>query len=136
MPLRQNHKATKRLLFRVLLLCALSVISFLAFTPLQIPAISSLNDKVSHLVAFLCLALLTDFAWSEHLWRAEKYLSLLGYGLFIEVVQAFLPFREFSLWDLVADSLGLMLYGFLLPYLLRINLFRDLRSLEKKELRN
>ncbi|MEJ2424376.1 MAG: VanZ family protein [Candidatus Thiodiazotropha sp.] len=128
MPISQNRKSIKRLLFRVLLLCALSAIGFLAFTPLQIPGVSSLNDKVSHLAAFLCLGLLTDFAWSEHRWRAEKYLSLLGYGLFIEVVQAFLPFRQFSLWDLVADSLGLMLYGFLLPYLLRINLFRDIRD--------
>ena len=39
-----------------------------------------------------------------------KWVSLLAYGLFIETVQRFLPYREFSGWDLVADGIGIWLY--------------------------
>ena len=41
-------------------------------------------------------------------WR--KWISLWAYGLFIETVQYFLPYREFSGWDLVADGIGIWLY--------------------------
>ncbi|MET0050882.1 MAG: VanZ family protein [Candidatus Thiodiazotropha sp.] len=126
---QQGHPVTrKRLLYRLLLLCALLVISYLAFTPIQIPVAASLNDKVSHIAAFLCLAQLSDFAWPERSWYLNKFLPLLLYGLFIECVQSFLPYREFSLWDLLADAFGLMLYAWVLPYLLRHELFRRVRD--------
>jgi VanZ family protein len=35
---------------------------------------------------------------------------LLGYGLLIELIQRELPYREFSLFDLAADALGILLY--------------------------
>ncbi|MET0066752.1 MAG: VanZ family protein [Candidatus Thiodiazotropha sp.] len=117
----------KRLLFRLLLLCALLAISYLAFTPVQYPVAASLNDKISHLAAFLCLALLVDFSWTERGWTIQKFLPLLCYGLFIETVQAFLPYREFSIWDLLADAVGLIIYGLSLPYLLRQPLFQIAR---------
>ncbi|MEJ2611179.1 MAG: VanZ family protein [Candidatus Thiodiazotropha sp.] len=111
--------ASSTLLFRIALGVALVVISYLAFTPLDIPIISNLNDKVSHIAAFFCLALLADFSWPEMPWNLPKALSLITYGFFIEVVQAFLPFREFSLWDMAADTLGLLGYALILPLLLR-----------------
>ena len=36
-------------------------------------------------------------------------LALLAYGLFIELVQALLPWRDFSLWDWGADGVGIAL---------------------------
>jgi VanZ family protein len=123
----RNPVTRKRLLYRLLLLCALMMISYLAFTPIQFPVVASLNDKVSHIAAFLCLALLTDLAWPKGGWNLYKYLPLLCYGLLIESVQAYLPYREFSLWDLLADAFGLALYAWALPYLLRFHPFRKLR---------
>ncbi|ODB91558.1 hypothetical protein A3195_09210 [Candidatus Thiodiazotropha endoloripes] len=107
---------------------SLVAICFLAFTPLQLPAVSSLNDKFSHILAFLYLALLCDFSWPEADWNFTKALSLLGYGLFIETVQAFLPHRFFSMLDLAADGLGLIIYSMILPGLLRINWIKRLRQ--------
>ncbi len=123
-----NPVIRMRLLYRLLLLCALLVISYLAFTPIQFPVTASLNDKVSHIAAFLCLALLADLAWPKRGWMLNKFLPLLAYGLFIEAVQAFLPYREFSLWDLLADAIGLSVYAWALPYLLRLDLFRWARD--------
>ncbi len=103
------------------------VITYLAFTPLEIPGVSSLNDKVSHLAAFLCLACLTDFSWPDSGWTQTKFFALLGYGLFIEAVQSFLPYRFFSLLDLVADGFGLLVYALILPWLMRHSLIKSLR---------
>jgi VanZ family protein len=114
-------------LFRGALAIALMVISYLAFTPLEIPVVSSLNDKFSHIAAFLCLALLVDFSWPRSPWNHMKFLPLMGYGLFIETIQGFLPHRFFSLLDLAADALGLLAYGLLLPWLLRLALIKSLR---------
>ena len=118
---------SRRAFFRGALGAALVVISYLAFTPLDIPVASGLNDKVSHIAAFLCLALLTDFSWPESPWNRTKFLSLMSYGLLIEIVQAFLPNRFFSLWDLAADALGLVSYALVLPLLLRISFFKSRR---------
>ncbi|MBV2089820.1 MAG: VanZ family protein [Candidatus Thiodiazotropha sp. (ex Ctena orbiculata)] len=115
-------------LLRGVLAISLVAICFLAFTPLQIAAVSSLNDKLSHTLAFLYLALLCDFSWPETDWNFTKALSLLGYGLFIETVQAFLPHRFFSLLDLAADGLGLMIYSLILPGLMRISWVNSLRQ--------
>ncbi|CAI6148493.1 MAG: hypothetical protein SPLUMA1_SPLUMAMAG1_00659 [uncultured Sulfurimonas sp.] len=43
-----------------------------------------------------------------------KVLLLLVFGLQIEIVQAFLPNREFSLLDVFADGVGILLGMFVL----------------------
>jgi VanZ family protein len=119
-------------LLRGALAVSLVAISYLAFTPLEIPAVSRLNDKVSHILAFLYLALLWDFCWPKSDWNITKALPLLGYGFFIEAVQAYLPHRHFSLLDLAADGLGLILYALILPWLLHNRWFKSLRQLTKQ----
>jgi VanZ family protein len=113
---------------RVLLAMALLVISYLAFTPLQTPVVVEFNDKLSHIFAFVVLAFLVDFSWPQTSWNPFKYVPLFGYGLFIEIVQALIPNRIFSTWDMLADLLGLLIYPLLLPLLLRIPLISALRK--------
>jgi VanZ family protein len=73
----------------------------------QTPA-ASLNDKVQHVLAFGLLALLACRAMPNRpRWRFVLPL-LFGFGLLIECVQWWLPWREFSLLDLAADLLGLL----------------------------
>ncbi|MCU7934579.1 MAG: phosphoribosylamine--glycine ligase [Candidatus Thiodiazotropha sp. (ex Dulcina madagascariensis)] len=108
------------LLFRALLALALLLFSYLAFTPSEIYLDSSLNDKISHALTFLCLAVLVDFSWPGSRWNRAKILWLMSYGLFIEAVQGFLPYRMFSLLDLAADAVGLLCYPLLLSLLMRI----------------
>ncbi|MES9993452.1 MAG: VanZ family protein [Candidatus Thiodiazotropha sp.] len=115
-------------IFRLLLVVALIAISYLAFTPQETPVVVNINDKISHVLAFITLAFLLDFSWPQSPWNLLKAIPLATYGLFIEAVQSQLPNRLFSLWDFGADILGLLIYPLLLPILLRFTLFRELRN--------
>jgi VanZ family protein len=98
----------------------LMLVGYLSFGHIEQTPAANINDKVGHTTAFLCLAFLLDFARPRHAWGAAKLLPLLAYGLFIELVQHFLPYRTFSLWDLAADGLGLLLYPLAFPLLKRV----------------
>ena len=102
---------TWRLIFRLALLAYLTIISVLAFAPLSSTPGTG-YDKVNHILAFFVLAGLADLAYpvpsSDHGWA--RWACLLGFGFFIEAVQYFLPYREFSLLDLAADGFGIWLY--------------------------
>ena len=93
-------------LWRLALLISVIVIGFLATTNTDYPIPSSPSDKINHLLAFFELTLLTRLAWPElrALWFAP---TLLGFGFAIELVQASLPYRDFSLADLAADGAGI-----------------------------
>ena len=97
-------------LFRLALMVYLIIISWLAFGTPPSGAAASVNDKVLHAGAFVVMAFLVEAALpSFSFWRV-KVAVLLGYGLFIEAVQWQLPYRDFSLLDLLADAAGVLLY--------------------------
>lgn len=95
-----------RPLWRAAFVISVLAIGFLATTDSPYPVPSSSSDKVNHLIAFLELTILTRLAWPEL--RAIWFVpALLGFGLGIEVIQANLPYREFSFADLAADGAGI-----------------------------
>ncbi len=105
-------------LFRGGFFSALLLVSYLSVSQFEgspLDALAFINDKLEHTAAFFTLAFLLDFAWPCQPWNKSKWLTLLSYGLLIEIVQYFIPFREFSLWDLAADAVGLALYTLCLP---------------------
>lgn len=109
MPIRHlldnlfNHHPLWRLLFLV----SLAAIAWLAVTSQPYPIPSSSNDKVNHFLAFTELALVIRLGWpAMHL--AIPFLLLMGFGLAIELVQAWLPYRYFSWGDLGADLAGIL----------------------------
>ena len=111
-------------LARIGLITALIVITILALIPpAQVP-LASLGDKVLHFSAFLTLAALTDASFPKTPWNSRKLLSLLGYGLLLEIAQSFHPLRTFALDDMVADLAGLLLYIPLIPLLKRFPVSR------------
>jgi len=93
--------------FRTFLTAAVLGILFLATTPLACPIVSVINDKLNHVAAFFMLAMLTDFSFPETKNRLALLLALLSYGVAIEIIQHFLPWRTFSLLDVAADALGI-----------------------------
>ena len=111
----QTQKAT--LTFRSLLAVSIVAISYLATTSISVPGVEDVNDKIEHAFAFFTLALLADFSWPGSGFGPRKFLSLLGYGLAIEITQYFLPYRSCSLFDLGADAVGLFLYWLAIPLL-------------------
>ena len=114
--MQTDHQLTR--LFRISLLFSLLITSLLATTPLDYRVVASgFGDKLEHLLAFLTLAFLADFSFPRQPWNRIKFISLLGYGLLLEIIQHFMPWRLFSIWDLAADALGLFVYPLLLPAL-------------------
>lgn len=89
---------------------ALSVITilWLATSDLNRSLPSTGWDKANHLIAFLELTILTRLAWPR-LPLPVIAAVLTGYGALIEAVQSTLPYREFSLLDLIADMAGIAL---------------------------
>lgn len=104
-----NRKASLNLFFKLGLGVALTAILFLATTPLSFPQVAGVSDKFNHALAFLVLSWLADRAFPEKpFWT--KVLWLMGYGIGIECIQYFIPFREFSVLDMAADGAGIIIY--------------------------
>ena len=107
-----------RLYVRLLFFIALLTISYLALAPLDDSPITTGWDKLNHLLAFAVLLMLLDWGYPRlPLWQF-KVPALLFYACLIEFIQVFIPYREFSLLDIVADAFGMTFY-----LLLRSRLF-------------
>jgi VanZ family protein len=119
--------------FRLALCVALMVIMYLATTPLHYPLVENVDDKVNHVLAFFVLGLLADFSFPKRGLGPSKIFALLGYGLLIEVIQYFLPYRTFSLYDLAADGVGLTLYWCSVPAIKKLPWFRGRWEARVKE---
>lgn len=66
------------------------------------------NDKVGHFIAYAVLTFnaFLVFALSTKARRNALLIALVGYGLLMEYLQGFIPGREVSGFDLLANSLG------------------------------
>jgi VanZ family protein len=110
--------------FRLSLIAALMIVTHLATTSLLYPVLEDINDKVGHSSAFFVLAFLADFSFPHDRFGLSKVFALLSYGLLIEVIQYFLPYRTFSMLDLAADGIGIAVYYLSLPALRHVPLLR------------
>jgi VanZ family protein len=95
--------------WQLALLLALAVTTIVTTVPPEVVYATSINDKVAHITTFLLIAFLSQkaFPGTAVVW---KVVSLFAYGLLIECIQLFTPFREFSLLDQVANSIGILLF--------------------------
>jgi VanZ family protein len=82
------------------------------------------GDKILHFLAFGTLALLVDYAFPAIRFGAAKIILLIIYGLAIELVQSYLPYRSASAVDMFADILGISTYACFIPLLKRLHLYR------------
>jgi len=107
--------------FQILLGLALLVASIAMLSPgePEQPLLFPGEDKLWHLLTFAVLAFLADAGWPDKGFVPLKYLPLCAYGIGIEILQNYIPNRQFGLDDLVADGTGLLLYGALALPLLR-----------------
>ncbi|HCU54667.1 MAG TPA: hypothetical protein DIC36_10475 [Gammaproteobacteria bacterium] len=110
--------------FRLALLTVTIVVMYLATTDQSIPGIDDLDDKFSHILAFGALSFLLDFSWPNRQFDLKKTAALLTFGIFIEVVQYFLPYREAAVTDVIADAVGIAVYLLVAPLLRHIPILR------------
>ena len=95
------------LLARVAFVTALIAVSIGAVLDLGHSPVVRWNDKFEHIGAFALLAFLACAAYPRAQRWQRVFARVLCFGLLIECVQWWLPWREFSLLDLAADALGL-----------------------------
>lgn len=100
--------------FLLNLLAALVIVSYLFFSQQQLPTGVPNSDKIGHIFVFFTLALLIFKATT--LRRSYQMLLLLGYGVLVEVIQHFIPYRSGGLDDVIADVAGFVLF-----YLITLN---------------
>ena len=76
------------------------------------------NDLLMHFSGYVAAAMSCSLALPR--WRsAARFALLFCYSTGVELVQYFLPWRSFDLWDIAANSLGIFL-GLCVWYLLYI----------------
>ena len=100
---------------RVLLVISFAVITFLATQEIISDFQSSINDKAIHLACFFYL---TTISWLAKILDKDSwvYVIVLAYGILIEVVQMYIPYRSFELLDILADFTGILLASFLIKF--------------------
>ena len=105
--------------FRLILAISIVVISILSIQHLEVEPSVNLNDKLLH---FSCFLYLTIISWLSRIIYKELwlYVIVLGYGILIEIVQIYIPYRSFEFLDIFADFLGVLAGSFF------INFFKDL----------
>lgn len=85
---------------------ALAFATYSAFAPPNLVAAPRVGDVALHAFAFFVLTTLLQMAYFSRQ-PLRTALCMLGYGLFIEVVQLWLPDRSAELKDLMVDVLGI-----------------------------
>jgi VanZ family protein len=89
------------------MIALLALVSWFAFKPATPAADFTFQDKAEHFLAFATLALVASIGWAQRRTQQLAVASgLLGYGVFIELVQTQLPTRNGSVADLAADAAG------------------------------
>jgi len=96
--------------YRLLFLFALIATLILTLSvPVGIVKSGLINDKIAHGIAFFVLAFLYSHSLGKD-YAVRTIMILASFGLFIELIQYFLPWRSFSLLDWLADIIGIIGY--------------------------
>lgn len=98
----------KIIFFKIAFFITFGVIEYLALTPQHIEMVEGFWDKQNHFIAFFVLTFLLSLAYSR-LTTIKKFGLLVLMGFQIEIIQYFIPGRFFSLLDIVADSIGIVI---------------------------
>ncbi len=105
--------------FRFILGISIVLISILSIQEIEFEPSINLGDKLIH---FSCFLYLTIISWLGRIIYKELwlYVIVLAYGILIEIVQIYIPYRSFEFLDIFADFLGILAGSFF------INFFKDL----------
>ncbi len=103
---------------KYLFLCLAAIGLVVALMPMDERLGAHNLDKLWHVSAFFGYALLLALATRRSFWHWQAPV-LLFYGAFIEILQAFVPWRSCSLADLLADACGILLFWVLCKILLK-----------------
>ena len=97
-------------LWRISFWFCFGLTAYLSLMPQEFqPSGINIWDKLSHSIAFAALALSAALGWPKRDFVRSVLIPLLIFGVLIEVIQYFIPMREFSLLDMLADAVGIII---------------------------
>ena len=105
--------------FKAIFFIAVAVVLYKALTPSTgEPLFYFKNmDKVLHASAFFVLSFLLNRSSSSIKKRVRNVSALLLFGIFIEIAQSFTDYRTPSVYDVIADLVGILLFQLIYSYL-------------------
>ena len=105
--------------FKAIFFIAVAVVLYKALTPSTgAPLFYFKNmDKVLHASAFFVLSFLLNRSSSSIKKRIRNVSALLLFGIFIEIAQSFTDYRTPSVYDVIADLVGILLFQLIYSYL-------------------
>lgn len=92
--------------------------TYLSLTSGPPDALEVFSDKIIHCVGYLLLMLSCDLAYWPGRKLVGKILFLLGFSITIEIFQHFIPHRQFSGLDILANLTGLTWGLLIIVYLI------------------
>ena len=115
--------------FKVLFFMTVIVILYKALTPSGGEPWFNFKhgDKLLHASAFFVLSFLLNRSSSSIEKRLRNMLSLLTFGILIEILQSFTGYRTVSVGDVLADLIGILLFQ------LSYSFLKFLRELKRKK---
>jgi VanZ family protein len=98
------------MLWRISFWLCFGLTAYLSLLPQEfLPTSINIWDKLSHSIAFAALTLSAALGWPDKNFVQFVLIPLLTFGVLIEVLQYFIPGREFSLLDMLADAIGIII---------------------------
>lgn len=99
----------KKLIKRGLLLGTLAGIFIISVVHVKYPPVRG-ADKIKHFLSYFILSFV--FYWNDYSFISSVLYSFL-YGIFLEGVQYFIPYRCCDFYDLFANGSGIILFSFI-----------------------
>jgi VanZ family protein len=97
-------------IIQVVWLFSIVLVGWLSLTPrIEIPYQFSGADKLAHCLAYAWLAILPFFAFARMRAALAEALLMVPLGIGLEFAQRHVPGRDFSVADMIADSVGVAL---------------------------
>jgi len=97
-----------RALTIAVLFISVALFSYLFFSPQSLPNNIPHSDKYGHILVFFCLSIL--IYKSINIKRIYQILILISYGIAVEWIQYYIPYRSGGFDDVIADGLGVVLF--------------------------
>ena len=96
-----------QLSFKIILVISVPIITILSIHEVNLESSTNFLDKALH---FLCFTYLPLITWLSRILSKDLhvYVIVLAYGILIEIVQRFLPYRSFEYLDIFADFVGII----------------------------
>ena len=99
-----KRKNLKIIIF-VMILIILTILSLIPSPKIKTP---SMNDKFLHFAAYIFLSFMADMLLNKKIIVSALILFL--YGVSIELIQYYLPFRQCELLDIAANTAGIIVF--------------------------